>query len=452
MHTEKKENTKITNMADLQHRIRGSIQLGNNTVEIVKILSDVFSDKILLQECVERTVEEYPDYELIQFFMKSKIVVDREGEDDKIYLYNSVENKIITITSSKLNAMISRKLKWDHRRYTCQFTYDPYNRQKLFSNDNQWNFNTYEPPFWYEDSFYTGKEQEDNISEIPKIYERFFKHLVNNDKPSYEYVLNWLANMLQARNYCMLTTIGNQGIGKGVLGDIMRNLVGESNYSKTDKKIFTKDFNNQAANVRLLYVNEFKITNVDQENKLKALIDDTIEIEAKGKDAKLQNNYASIYLSSNNMDCVRLSKDDRRFSIIELTENKLVNVLEKEEIEDLLKPSNIRDLALYLMQRQFDDKEMMKVFTSTRTELIRSNSYNQWHEWLVDEFIPENLGKVIPVKELTNIVAEECDLNRGPSRRKFQEFEQMYGKIKVKNKKIDNKQVWSVKILENDNE
>jgi hypothetical protein len=51
------------------------------------------------------------------------------------------------------------------------------------------------------------------------------------------------------------------------------------------------------------------------------------------------------------MDAVKLSADDRRFSIVCLTEKKLIEVMRSDEIKALTMPENIDKLARYLYYR-----------------------------------------------------------------------------------------------------
>jgi hypothetical protein len=448
MLTNKKGDTSVKPF-DIENKIRSLIPFGYSKDDIKRALAKNLDDSILIDESVERVCDDYPDYDLIQFFMDSKIILDKDAEEEKYYMFNLRKRDIVTINPSRLTGIIDPKLKWSHKKYTCLFEYDPYIPKILHKFDGQWKFNTYKCPFWAEDFFYSGgKKAIPVVKKIPKLYHTFFMHLVNDHKESYTYLIDWLSNMLQNRNYCILTTIGNQGIGKGVLGSIMQNLVGKSNFSKTDKKLITKDFNGQLKDKRLVYLDELKVTSVDQENKLKDLINDYIEVEAKGVDAKLSRNYSSLYFSSNNLDSIRIPSDDRRFSIVELTDKKLVSVFDENKIGSLLEPENIEQLAFFLFTREVDKNKMMSVFRSNRTEVIRSASLNVWQEWFIEEYCYSNKGKEVTVKDASFEVESEFGSRCRPGRGAFQTLSAMYPEsFKVKKLLDGDRQVWKLIIL-----
>lgn len=414
---------------ELESEIRKSVRFGKDKRQIKSFLfaklKDV--DQLLIEEAVDRVVDDYPDYDRIQQVMKSYIIVDKDDEEEKYYLYDPRNRELDTIDPGKMSDMLDSKVDLRHKVYTCNFVYDPYNPFVLKKFGKFWKFNNYTPPKWAEDRFYSdGKIKLPKVSECPKLYSKFVSHLVSKDVKSYEYVLDWLANMLQGRNYCILTTIGNQGIGKGVLGEVMRRLVGEENYQKTDRRVISKDFNGQISHKRLIYLDEIKVQNADQENKLKDLINDTIEIEHKGKTAGLEQNFASIYFSSNQMDSIKIPADDRRFSIIELTKTKLIQSMSMKEIDSLLEDENIAEFAYYLMHRPIDTERMMHVFKSTRTELIRSNSLNAWQEWFIDDYCADKSGQKLEQKIVSEDVEEVFGSRTRPGRRAFQNLEEVY--------------------------
>jgi hypothetical protein len=182
--------------------------------------------------------------------------------------------------------------------------YEPRSRHKRLYRNGKFNyFNVYEKPFW------AAQDQNIGMPEIPVVYKEFFTHLTDNDTASYEYLLDWLANSLQSRNRTILVAIGEQGIGKGVLGDIMRELHGEKNYAKTNDGVFKERFNGPLLFKTLVHIDEIKIGNNDVAyNRLKDVVNDTIQIEEKCKNQITVNNHASFYICSNNLDAIPIEE------------------------------------------------------------------------------------------------------------------------------------------------
>jgi tRNA U38,U39,U40 pseudouridine synthase TruA len=384
-------------------------------------------EEALLKVVVDQTCDNYPDYELIQAVVRSKLAVDRDSDSSKVHAIDHLKKTIVELDKHRVSKLFDSKYEFRDRIYTCKFEYMPLNYKMLVKDEGLWKFNTYNAPFWQTDTFYSqGEVPIPKVAKLPKLYQVFLEHLVDGDKGSFNYVLDWMANALQDRNYCILTTIGNQGVGKGVLGAILNRLVGEHNFTATDKKLIRKDFNGQIYGKRIVYIDEVKISNADEENKLKSLINDTIEIEMKGKDAILTKNYASIYMSSNQLNSLRLTADDRRFSIVNLTSKKLYETLTPDEINALLEPDNIQQLAQYLFYRKVDDKQMLKVFKSSRTEEVRSNQLNSWQEWFLEEFCFEYAGQTVLVKDATDAVVNEFGPSYKCSRQAFKVLSDLY--------------------------
>lgn len=431
---------------EIEREIHKLIRHGLSDEQIVRAMKSQLKEAGADESSVYSTCKDYPDYDLIQLFMRSKIIVDKDGEDDKLYLYDAGSKKLEFIDSSRLVKIISPKLDWNHKRYTCKFDYNPYKPFKLKKIDGQWVFNLYNPPPWKEAHFYSkGRIAIEPIDELPEIYDRFFTHLVAGDAPSFEYLINWMANMEQARNYCILCTIGTKGIGKGVLGEIMRKLVGEQNYQLTDNRIINKDFNGQLLNKRLAYLNEVKVVNDQQANKLKSLIDDFIEVEKKGVDAKTVQNHCSIYFSSNQLDSIPITSDNRRFSILELTDVQLPKVMSGAEIKSLTSDENIDKLARYLYGRKVNEDDMLKVFVSERTQTIIEFGLDVWQDEFRQEYLPNMRGQTKTVREVSEDIKELCDLSRGPGRKKLQLLAAKFAnEFEVKNIRHGDAQKWCV--------
>ena len=281
------------------------------------------------------------------------------------------------------------------------------------------------------------------------MYKKFFNHLVNEDKDSYDYVLKWLGNALKYRNYCVLTAIGSQGIGKGVLGEIMRGLFGKENFHQGDNRLMTKDFNKQFKNKRCVFVDEVRILKLDHINKFKALVNDYIEVEGKGENVVEMRNYASIYIASNNFDSIRLTSDDRRFSIIELTDKKLYDTFKPDQIKELLEEENINKLAKFLWSMDIDETEMLKIFASKRTEEVRMASVKDWEEWLFDDYAVDHAGEDIKLYIVGEAIEEEFGSKFRPSRKAMQELYKIYpSKFSLIRKQAHEKRIWYVSFPE----
>ena len=430
------------------------ISEGFTTSEIEQMMKAKHNE-LTLQEInliIESATASTPTYFLKQKLKKCKIVQDISG-DDMCHLLDPDSKEVVRVKESKLTRMCQSKLQKRlllESIYPAQFTYSPFEATRLYRKNLDWYYNTYVPPTWYEDVFYSkGSEEISKRESLPSLYKEFFLHLVNDHEDSFLYVLNWLSNAIRYRNYCVLTAIGNQGIGKGVLGEIMRLLVGEKNFHTSDTRLITKDFNKQFKNKRIVFCDEIQILKIEHVNKFKALINDMIEIEGKGENAVELKNYASIYIASNNFDSIRLTDDDRRFSIIELTDKKLINKMTTDQINDLIEPESVKKLAEYLWSLPIDQDAMKKPFRSSRTEEVRLAGLKDWEEWLFDDYAIDNEGETVKLSDVSEAVETEFGSKFKPSRRALKKLQEVYPKkftlIYVHRVLNSNKRAWYVK-------
>lgn len=434
-----KKNKVIRTIPGIQRRTVDLIRMGNDKVKIINKISKSFDENLIprniLEDVVNDVCDSYPNYKLIQKIMRSKIVNDIESDDKKYYLVDEDRKEISKISIDNLKNMFSRHFPLSQKVYTAVLKYKPTQKGILAATeDGPWTFNTYIPPSWYEDYFYSRGELElPEQNTIPEEYSKFLNHLVDGDEDSYNYILDWLSTALRGRNHCMLCTIGAKGIGKGVLGEIMTRLVGKHNFTLTDNKVFKSNFNAQVKDKKIIYIDEVTITNTQEEDKLKLLINNNLEIEQKGVDAKPVVNYGNVYLSSNNLDAIKLSGDNRRFSVVNLTDVKLSLKFKSSEIENLFKNKElVAKLACYLWRRPVDKDKMLQVFESARTQEVRLSGLKDWQYWLLFEYAPKLEKRTMKVEDLSNVIIDNNAGIRTIGHRALKNLQNLYPeKIKV---------------------
>lgn len=288
-------------------------------------------------------------------------------------------------------------------------------------------YNTYVPPEWKREHFFFGHKLA-AADAVPALYEEYFTHLTGGDSASKDYLLDWLATSLTSRNYTMLTAIGAQGIGKGILGAILEGLHGSRNFHEGRDQVFKSHFNAQILNKTLVYVDEVDLRTKDSQDRMKAMVNDHIEIERKGHDAVYVRNYASFYLSSNTYDAIRMDHDDRRFSIIQLTDTSILQTSLEGRLAELTDPGNIQQLGLYLAGRNVT-RAMNRPFKSARTEEVKEASLADWESWLVHEWAEENAGGKALIRDLQDRMVADLKLRGTPGRRRVAELALKYPNI-----------------------
>lgn len=289
-------------------------------------------------------------------------------------------------------------------------------------------FNSYSYPVWR-------LENPPEFIELPEVHQDFFKHLFV-DEESLNYVLDWLACSLNAKQYLpFLFLAGRKGIGKGILSDIIAELHGLNNRSVVSQKMFNSNFNSQIKNKTFIFFDEIKLTTDDQLNKLKLLINDYIETEGKYTVSESVRNYAKILIATNNLDAIQMTQDERRFSIPDLTNLDLAKnqiLMDKYGStgnlkERLLEHDNIVMFGNYLLERQTQiTRDMVKFFKTDSFIKMFVTSLKDWEDNLfqhLNDLYSKTDRRFINITEIQNIIKSYCeDESKPPGRQKLSEF------------------------------
>lgn len=311
------------------------------------------------------------------------------------------------------------------RQLRAYFTYDPRLSAPLTTDRNGiYIYNTYRPPAWREDSYYRGAAIA-HVKTLPALYAEFFEHLTAGAVESREYLLDWLATSLQGRNFTILTALGTEGIGKGTLGEIMKLMHGDSNFSEASDNIFKKQFNGKLEAKTLVYVDEIDLKTKESQDRIKAVVNEYIEIEKKGIDSVTVRNHASFYISSNELDAIKLSATDRRYSVIELTDTPLKETPLIARVLELVDPANVAELGRYLYRRRVTHN-MLSPFRSRRFDEAKVAGLQDWEVWLLDEFVPKFAGGTPSLSDAQAALVESGTLRNPPGRRKFEALSKKY--------------------------
>jgi hypothetical protein len=144
----------------------------------------------------------------------------------------------------------------------------------------------------------------------------------------YEYLMNWIARGLQYPELTGQVAValkGEKGCGKGTLGNFIKKLYGQHGLQVTNPKHLTGNFNAHMADCCFMFADEVIFAGDKQtENIMKGLItEDTMMIERKGIDAECMTNRLKILMASNNDWIAPVSKDERRYFVLDVSSEKI---------------------------------------------------------------------------------------------------------------------------------
>ena len=148
--------------------------------------------------------------------------------------------------------------------------------------------------------------------------------IAGGDQLIYEFIMDWLADLVQLRGKpgSCLVLVGGKGIGKGVLAKSVAKLMAPYYIHLTRGDLLTGRFNAHLKDLLLIFADEAFWTGDKQaESVLKGLItEDTIAIESKGIDVFQVSNHARIIISTNHSWAVPASDDERRYLVSQVSD------------------------------------------------------------------------------------------------------------------------------------
>lgn len=232
------------------------------------------------------------------------------------YWETVVDKKVL---GSRMSRMLLARVKYDPIE-------EGYFRPGEFETLKLNEVNLYYHPLW---------RREKVKPSFPPLLKEFFRHLF----PTLEvrqFIYSWMAHMLKSRAQTYLYMPGHKGVGKTTFAYLCAVLVGREHYEMGKSDFAESRFNSFIWRRRLIVLDEYNCWTTSEKETLKRVINDKLQVEAKGVDQKTIDNHCSFIICNNNHDSVSLDPDDRRFSVPEMTEGKLEKSVSKADIKRLL--------------------------------------------------------------------------------------------------------------------
>lgn len=146
--------------------------------------------------------------------------------------------------------------------------------------------------------------------------------ICDGDQKLYEYVIQWLARIVQnpgrTRPGVALVLIGGKGVGKGLFANYFGQIIGEAYIPIATSKGLVGNFNAHLRQCIVAFLDE-AIWSGDKsaEGQLKALITEPeMMFEQKGIDSLKMDNHLNIIMASNEDWVCPASIDERRFCVL----------------------------------------------------------------------------------------------------------------------------------------
>jgi hypothetical protein len=391
-------------------------------------------DKRMLVLAFKEATLSYPNFETIQTF-HNNIIIEHIENVANTFMFNPETRTINPIDKQAvLNWFEPKAAKrlMAKKSHTAHLGYDPTTSNMWYKkDDNIKTLNLYVPPTWLKPYFY-GTDKPETVTNMPEVYNTFLNYLTDGDEQSIKFITHWLACLVQPtqKPFTYLCAIGHQGIGKGLLGAIMRELVGESNYTETTmRKAESTQFNKMFKNKRITFLDELDVSAAKTENFLKPFINETIEIQEKGVDQEIYKNYSGFYLASNYIASLRIEESDRRYSLIEtngrMSHKIFCQEVLKAEEQDIVKayfePSNIKQLGLHLLGIKVDRRLIDTPLAGKKKTKVKEAAQLDWEQSVIDIMAVDKAGQFLTFDEANAWLADNAN-KKAPSRHIWQEL------------------------------
>lgn len=203
-------------------------------------------------------------------------------------------------------------IEWGERRTYDDVIFDPANRTPKSANKLN---------LWTDWAVGSGSSK----GSWKHLEEMIFEALAGGQTEMFEYILNWIAHMIQKPDVLpgvALVFRGQKGVGKSTLGTALVKLAGQHGLAISDSMHLTNHFNAHLRDCIFLFSDEAMWGgNKQAEGTLKQLITESLIVyEAKGRDAVPGKNLIHIMMASNEDWVIPASmEDERRFAVGDVT-------------------------------------------------------------------------------------------------------------------------------------
>ncbi|WP_299010927.1 primase-helicase family protein [uncultured Shewanella sp.] len=223
-------------------------------------------------------------------------------------------------------------------------------------------------------------------SDVEIYLRHVYKIICNGDKNSYEYVIQWLAHLIQKpeeKPEVAIVLKAGQGTGKGTFVDPIGKIIG-SHYlhAQSPEQVIGK-FNAQLENKLLVFADEFFAGSKGSTDRLKTMITERLNtIERKGQDRISVPCFARIIMATNHENVIKIERDERRYLYLEVSEEKKQNREYFNALHNAIKdpdfPSKLYHYLKNLDISEFEPRNVPKTDALTQQKIDNLEPLDKW--------------------------------------------------------------------------
>jgi hypothetical protein len=238
---------------------------------------------------------------------------------------------------------------------------------------------------------YDNNNNNDYDQNTVNIYLNHIKYMCNNDQKAYNYLINWLAHIIQKpeekTNVALVFYSIVEGVGKNFIFDIYCELLKGYTTTFRDTDALTDRFNGDMMGKIFVLGDEINARAQEVANELKNIITRQKEIiEFKGKDKYQVNDYKNYAFTTNNENVFKVSNTDRRYVFIECPEEKKDVEYYKRLVQFRNTPSELQQLFNYFKTKDLNNFECVNIpMTDYKKRLMWAN-LEAYIKFIYDDF------------------------------------------------------------------
>lgn len=353
--------------------------------------------------------------------MEVQIAVDMHENNPSKNKYIVYDDALVGIKYGSWRELVSPEIVNNIDKVPAQIEYNPTRLDKSWPSSvsnikgdelNLTTYNTYLPPDWK-----LRRERGDKGTLHP-ILEEFFDHFIP-DIRCREYLFERMMMIVDKRLPIILVMNTLTGTGKGLFVEsIMQHGVGRNNFVAAPPSWDKSGFNAWMKNTQVVWFDEEEVRPDGKDsntNYLKRLVNEYQAIEEKGKDVSNPKKvWGSLFITNNQgTKNFRLEEDNRRFSVLDVAEEKMSIVFGEDGAEEIgnaiaqNKDNMIDEFWLWLSERYSTQKYggEYALWKGKTYEMFLYESRTQWQKSIIDVCTGGEVAE-ITVDELRDIVSD----------------------------------------------
>jgi hypothetical protein len=198
------------------------------------------------------------------------------------------------------------------------------------------------------------------------LREHTYKVICGSDDDCFEYLMNWMARAVQIpweKGETIVVLRGNEGSGKGVLGNALLKIFGEHALHITQAAQLVGQFNGHLRNKLYIFADEaFFAGDKKHVNALKATAtEDMATYEFKHRNATRGINYLHTLMASNETWVIPASENDRRFFVLDVKSTMVRELDYFENLTNQLKEGGYEAMLSELLSRDISNFNVRKI-------------------------------------------------------------------------------------------